>query len=153
MKFFEPLTIQPPFFRTAVERVPEASEPALGSVSPHAPRCFPLAKRHQVFLFLRFSAKLIDMVCTERIVRRNRNPDRAINARKLFNDRGILNIAHAGAAILFRKKNSGQSQLGEFWLTVRSGKCCASSHSITCGAISASANSRTLIFDLLLFFG
>src|SRR6266404_9327740 len=25
------------------------------------------------------------------------------------------------------------------------GKCCASSHSITCGAISASANSRTLV--------
>src|SRR6185295_15530857 len=43
MKFLEPLTIQPPSVRTAVDLVPEASEPALGSVSPHAPRCFPEA--------------------------------------------------------------------------------------------------------------
>src|SRR6185369_12157712 len=53
MKFFEPLTIQPPSVRTAVDFVPEASEPALGSVGPHAPRCAPLASGSR---YLRFCA-------------------------------------------------------------------------------------------------
>jgi hypothetical protein len=51
MKFFDPLTTHPPFFLTAVVRVPEASEPALGSVKPHAPNFSPRASGTRYFCF------------------------------------------------------------------------------------------------------
>src|SRR6185295_14036700 len=51
MKFFEPFTIQPPSVRTAVDFVPDASEPALGSVNPQAPRCSPDASGFKYFCF------------------------------------------------------------------------------------------------------
>ncbi len=51
MKFFEPLTSHPPSFSTAVVLVPLASDPALGSVRPHAPHVSPPASRGRYFLF------------------------------------------------------------------------------------------------------
>src|SRR6185369_1927583 len=51
MKFFEPLTVQPPSVRTAVDFVPDASEPALGSVNPQAPSRSPEARGTRNFCF------------------------------------------------------------------------------------------------------
>src|SRR5437762_2891893 len=51
MKFFEPFTTQPPSFFAAVVRVPEASDPAPGSVRPHAPRCSPRASGARYLCF------------------------------------------------------------------------------------------------------
>src|SRR6267142_1758259 len=43
IKFFEPLSTQPPARRTAVVRIELASDPELGSVRPHAAKLSPLA--------------------------------------------------------------------------------------------------------------
>jgi hypothetical protein len=55
MKFFEPLTTHPSPRLTAVVRVPEASEPACGSVSPHAPNFSPDASGTR---YLRFCSSV-----------------------------------------------------------------------------------------------
>ncbi len=44
MKILEPLMRHPPSSRTALVRVPDASEPAPGSVSPNPPRTLPWAR-------------------------------------------------------------------------------------------------------------
>jgi len=54
--------------RTAVLRVPPASEPASGSVSDHAPSFFPCARGDEVLAFLLFGAEFIDVIAAQRIV-------------------------------------------------------------------------------------
>jgi len=44
------------------ERVPEASEPALGSVKPHAPRVLTGRERDQKLLLLFLSAEFVDVI-------------------------------------------------------------------------------------------
>ena len=78
MKFFEPLTFQPPFERTAFVRVPDASEPACDSVSPQAPKRSPLGERHEILLLLLLAAEHVDVIRAKRIVRRDRQTDGAV---------------------------------------------------------------------------
>ena len=51
IKFFEPFSSQPPRRRTAVVRIELASEPELGSVSPHAANASPRASGVKNFSF------------------------------------------------------------------------------------------------------
>ena len=41
---------------------------------------------------------------------RNRDPDGAVNTRKLFDDGGVFNISHSGAAVLLWDRDTQQSQ-------------------------------------------
>src|ERR1700675_1318667 len=59
-----------------------------------------LRERLDVFFLLRFGAEFVDVVGAERIVRRDDDADRAIHARKLFDDDGVLDVAHSRAAVL-----------------------------------------------------
>ena len=78
-------------------------------------------------------------------MRRDDDAHRAIHARE-FLDRGdVLDVAHARAAVLRGKDRAQQAELAQF-LDGASGNSPASSHFMTLGAISRSANSRTLFF-------
>ena len=141
MKFFDPLTIQPPSDFTAVDLVPEASSRRWVQSAPMRQDARSQAARY--FLKLFFSAEFVDD-SNRGIVCGDRDTNRSIDAREFLDDRRVFDIAHTRAAVLFRKDDTHQSQLASFGCN-STGKCCDSSHSITCGAISDSANSRTLI--------
>ena len=51
MKVLVPLSSHPPFARAAVMRALPASDPAEGSVSPHAPMYSPVASFGMYFFF------------------------------------------------------------------------------------------------------
>src|SRR5947209_17809392 len=73
-------------------------------------------ERHQKLLLLLLRAEHEDMVRAERIVRGDRDADRAVNARKLLDDCDVLDVTHPCAAVLFGKDDAHEPLLGEFWL-------------------------------------
>ena len=48
-------------------------------------------------------------------MRRDDQSNRAVYARKFFDNDGIFQVAQPGAAILFRENNSKQSHLAKLW--------------------------------------
>ena len=54
------------------------------------------------------------MIRPQRSVRRDDNPDRPVNPRKLVDRRDVFDIPHACAAVLHRENNSKQPNLGKF---------------------------------------
>ena len=89
-------------------------------------------------------AHLINVVGAERRMGGHDDAHRAIHAREFFNDDGVLDVAQPGAAEFFREDGAHVAELAEFADDFE-GNVCASSHSMTWGAISASANSRTAL--------
>jgi hypothetical protein len=75
---------------------------------------FALRQRRDIFLALLRSAKFIDVIGAQRIVRRNDQPDRAVDARELLDDRRVLDVAKAGAAAVLRKNHAHQAHFREF---------------------------------------
>ncbi len=75
---------------------------------------FTLCEWLEILAALRFSAELVDVIRAERIVRCHRDAYGSVNTRQLFDDRGVLDITHARAAILFGKDHSEQTKLCEF---------------------------------------
>src|SRR5215213_5489542 len=75
---------------------------------------FSLCQRHKILLFLLLGPVHVDVVRAERIVRRDRDADRAVDARQLFDDRRVLDVAHARPAVLFGEDDAGQPQLRQF---------------------------------------
>jgi len=86
IKFFEPLSTQPPARRTAVVRIELASEPELGSVRPHAAKASPLASGARYFRSLRFISPMEDVSRAKGVVRRYRKRDRCIDPGQFFHD-------------------------------------------------------------------
>lgn len=70
----------------------------------------------KIFLLLRVTAVLIDVIRAKRIVCGYRDADRSIHTRKLFNRCGIFDIAQTGASILLRKQNAQQTESAQLWL-------------------------------------
>ena len=54
------------------------------------------------------------MVRAQRGVRRDDDADRAVHPRELFDGGDVLDIAHAGAAVLGRKHDAQQAELAQF---------------------------------------
>ena len=109
------------------------------------PSFLPCGQGNEIFALLLFGAEFVDVIGAERIVRGNEKADGAIDAREFFDDGGVFDVAEAGAAVLLRENNAHQAHFGELWEEFRTGKWEASSHSMTWGAISPSANSRTVL--------
>ena len=80
-----------------------------------APRAELLApcERHQKLLLLLLRAEHEDVVRAERVVRGYGDADRAVNARKLFDDRDVLDVTHPRAAVLFGEDDAHKALLGE----------------------------------------
>ena len=79
--------------------------------------------------------------------------DGRIHARQFFHHDGIIDVAVAGAAQFLRKDRAQHAQLAQLRETHRAGKCCDSSHSITCGLISAFAEFANGLAKLMLILG
>ena len=69
--------------------------------------------------------------------------DRAIDAREFFDGDGVFDVAEPGAAVILREDDAQQAEFGQLGNQF-GGKREASSHSMTCGAISDCAKSRTV---------
>ena len=75
----------------------------------------PLAgdRLRQVLLLLRFAAERQDVTGAEPVVRRDRQRQRAIDARRFEHRDRVRERVHPGAAVLFRNANSEQPHLGQ----------------------------------------
>ena len=74
---------------------------------------FALGERRQIFLLLRFGAEFEDVIAAERIVRRDDDADRAVDAREFLDRSGVFDVAEAGAAVFFGKDDAEQAHFGE----------------------------------------
>jgi len=70
-----------------------------------------LCQRRDVFFLLLVAAKFIDVIRAQRIVCRDDDADRTIHAREFFDDDGVFGVAHARAAVFFRKNHAQESHL------------------------------------------
>ena len=122
---------------------PPASDPASGSVSDQQPIHSPVASFGIYFCLLLVIASEINVIRAERIVRGDDERNARIDARQFLDDDGVFDVAEAGAAEFFRERWRPVDPSWPGFLITSSGKIWASSHSMTCGAISASAKSRT----------
>src|SRR5215470_10717972 len=79
-----------------------------GSGLGQSPRAnlFASGQRRDIFFALRLAAVLINVIRAERIVRGERQADRPVDARDLFDYRGVFHIPHPRAAILFGKEHA-----------------------------------------------
>ena len=111
------------------------------------PDRFSAGEAGDVFSFLCFVPSKKNMIRAQRSMCRDDDADRTIHAREFFDGGDVLHIAHACAAVLGRKNDAQQAEFAYFFNDRRQGKLPASSHSITWGAISRSANSRTLFLS------
>ena len=96
-------------------RVPPASEPASGSVSDQQPSFLPCASGTTILFLLRFVAKFENVIGAQRIMRRNDNAHRTIDARKLLDGDDVFDVAQSRAAIFLGKNHAQQAhfrQLG-----------------------------------------
>jgi len=122
---------------------PSRVGPGFGLGQRPASRVFALRERNHVLSFVALHCQFVDVIRAERVVGRDDEPDGAVDPSQLFDHHHVLDVAEARAAVFFWKNDSEQSHLAE--LRDQFGrKREASSHSITWGAISDSANSRTL---------
>ena len=113
VKVLAPLSTQQSPSRTALVRVPAASEPASGSVSDQQPIHSPEASLGMYFRFCSSLPGFINVVGAERSVRGDDDADRAIHARKLFDDDGVLDVAEPRAAQFFGKDGAHVAELAE----------------------------------------
>ena len=94
-------------------------------------------------MLLFFRASLENVIGTERGVGGDDDADRAIHTRKFFDDDGVFDVAQARAAVLFGKDGAHVTELPELLDRLRAGRFGFHPIRMTCGAISAAANSRT----------
>ena len=144
VKVFEPFSTQQSPSRAAVVRMPAASLPEVDSVSPHAPSLFAARERRQVLLLLRFGAEQEDVRGTQPVVRRDRQRHAGIDARQLLDADAVVDGATSRRRRTAPETECRAARAPPACGSSSAGKCCASSHSRTCGRISVSANSRTL---------
>ncbi len=102
-----------PSSSTAVVRVPAASRAGFGF--GERPAADPLARGQlgEVALALLVGAHLVDVVGAERSVRGDDDAHRAIHARELLDDDGVLDVAQAGAAQFLREDGAHVAELAE----------------------------------------
>ena len=79
-----------------------------------AAELFSLRERDDVFLFLRFGAEFVDVICAKRIVRGDDDADGAVDARKFFDGDDIFDVSETRAAVFFRENYAEQAEFGEF---------------------------------------
>ena len=72
-----------------------------------------LRERRDVLLLLLFVAELVDVVGAQRIVRGDDDANGAVHARELFDDDGVLDVAHSRAAIFFREDDAEKTHFAE----------------------------------------
>src|SRR5262245_1479338 len=84
-----------------------------GSGLGQSPRAnlFASGQRRDVFFALLLAAVLINVIRAERIVRGEGQADRAVDARDLFDYRGVFHIPHPRAAVFFGKEHAHQPKL------------------------------------------
>src|SRR6266540_218430 len=84
-----------------------------GSGLGQSPRAdlFASGQRRHVFFAQLFTAVLKNVIRAKRIVRGERQADRPVDARDLFDYRGVFHITHPRAAVLFGKEHAHQSKL------------------------------------------
>ena len=144
MKVLAPLSTQWSPSRTAMVRVPAASLPAVGSVSPQAPEHLALRQRRQEPLPLGLGAEHEDLRGAEPVVRGDEQRHRRVDPGDLLDADAVLHRGHGRAAVLLGELDAQQPEVGEPRDDLVRESCCASSHSMTCGPSSVSANSRTV---------
>src|SRR6266567_847413 len=146
MNVLVPFRTQFPPRRTAVMRALPASEPEEGSVSPQAPMNSPLAS---LGIYFFFSASLPARkmwfeqsdVCAATMIPTEPSTRESSSIAVTYSTYPIPAPPSSAGNTMPISPSLPSS------LTVESGKSPASSHLRTCGAISRSANSRTLFFS------
>ena len=105
--------------RRAVVRIAPASLPALASVSAQAPMISPLRERHEVLLLLRLAAEHGQVRDAQAVVRGDRQRDRRIDARQLFDADAVVERRHPGAAVRLGHLDAHQPERGQLRQQVR----------------------------------
>ena len=126
MKVLRPLISQPPSRRRARVRMPRASEPASGSVSPNAPERPPLGQRPQPALALGVVAEEVQRQRADRHVRLPGRGDRLVGQPDLLHGGDEADRRHADPAPLLGDRACRAGQLAH--LARRSVGHRASSH-------------------------
>src|SRR5271166_1835309 len=72
-----------------------------------------LGERDEILALLLFAAELVDVIAAQRIVRRDEQSYRTVDAREFFDDRGVFDVAEAGAAVLFGEDDAKEAHFGE----------------------------------------
>ena len=113
MNIFAPSITHSPPSSFAVVRVAPASEPALGSVRPKAASFLPDARSGSHCALLLLVSEVVDRQRPERVVRRDGDRDRRIDARQLLDRDRVRERVGARAAVLLRDRHAHQPELGE----------------------------------------
>ena len=127
----------------AVVRMAAASLPDARLGQPPGGERLAAGERHQISLLLRLAAEHRDVRGAEPVMGGHRERDARIDARELFDADAILDCVMPAPPYASGNCTPIKPSSAIFGSS-SSGKCCALSHSITCGRISLSANSRTL---------
>ena len=114
MNCFEPFTTHAPSTASAVVRVAPASDPASGSVRPKAASFLPEARSGSQRSCCSWTAEEEDRHRAERGVRRDRDRDRRVDPRQLFDGDRICDGVRAGPAVLLGDRDSQQAEVGHF---------------------------------------
>ena len=119
----------------AVVRVPPASLPAPGSVSPYAPRTWPRRHRDEEALLLLAACRRGGAAAAEARVRGDDEPERAPHAADLLDRDRVGERVEARAALVLGDRDAEPAHLAEA-PTISSGKRRSRSCSSTTGATS-----------------
>src|SRR5215467_6677279 len=146
MNVLVPFSTHPPFDFVADMRALPASEPDEGSVSPHAPIHSPVASFGMYFLFCAsFPARKMwfeqSDVCAATMMPTEPSTRESSSIAVTYSTYPMPAPPYSTGKTVPISPSLPSS------LIVASGNSPASSHFITCGAISRSANSRTLFFS------
>ena len=129
---------------TAVVRIPAASLPALASVRPQAPSTSPRTSRGRYGAFWRSSPNIAMCDAQSPLCAATDSAIAGTDARDLFDADAVVHRRHRRRRRTLPGTGCRSARGRRASAAAPSGTCCASSHSITCGRISASANSRTV---------
>ena len=145
MNIFAPLSTQPLSLRTAVERIPAASEPLPGSVRAHAAELSSRRDLGDEPLAQLVAAEAEQVRGAEAIVRGDRQRERAVPARDLLDHaRRRQSVSSSDAAQLLGDRHPQKAQLAELRRPSRAGTRSSRSHSCACGLTSRTQKSRTI---------
>ena len=113
MNRLEPSMTQQSPSRRAVVRVPPASEPAPGSVSPYAPRTVPLAIGTRKRCFCSGGAGEVERPAAERGVRRDDEPERAPDPADLLDRDRVGERVEPRAALVLGDRDAEPAELAD----------------------------------------
>src|SRR5580704_12692909 len=75
---------------------------------------FSLREGNEILALLLFATEFVDVVGTERIVRRHEQANGAVHTGEFLNSRGVFDVAQARAAVFLRKNDTQQAHFREF---------------------------------------